>query len=130
MSAPLVTIGIPIYNGSNYLKAALSSILEEDHEHLEILIADNASTDDSLAIVSAVADGDPRVRILGSDTNRGAAWNYNRLVDEASGEYFKWAAHDDVCLPNYVSSCVGVLQTRPEVVLTYPQTSIIDSEGL
>ena len=130
VSAPLVTIGIPVYNGSNYLKAALSSILEQDHEHLEILIADNASTDDSLAIVSAVADGDPRVRILGSDTNRGAAWNYNRLVDEATGEYFKWAAHDDVCLPNYVSSCVGVLQTRPEVVLTYPQTSIIDSEGL
>jgi len=129
VSAPLVTIGIPCFNGADYLQDALDSIRAQDYTNLEILIADNASTDDSTTIAAAAAAADSRVGVLRSPENRGAAWNYNRLVESATGKYFKWAAHDDLCLPGNVSSCVAVLEARSDVVLVYPQTAIIGSGG-
>jgi glycosyltransferase involved in cell wall biosynthesis len=122
----LVTIGVPVFNGSNYIASALSSLGTQTYEQLEIIVADNASTDDTVNIVNQIAADDPRVRLLPADENLGAAWNYNRLVEAATGEYFRWAAHDDLLEPTNVESCVKVLDERPEVVLAYPQTMIID----
>ena len=59
----------------------------------------------------------------------GAAWNYNRVVSLATGEYFKWAAHDDLCAPEYLSRCVEALDRNPSVVLSYPKTAIINEHG-
>lgn len=129
VSSRLVTIGIPCFNGENHLQEALDSVRAQDHVDLEILVADNASTDSSRQIAEAAAAADERVTVLSAEENLGAAWNYNRLVDAASGEYFKWAAHDDVCAPTNISSCVAVLDARPEVALAFPQTAIIDGTG-
>ena len=132
MTAPgsLVTVGLPVYNGEDFVEEALRSILAQDYADLEVLVADNASTDDTLDRCRALAAGDARVRVLTSDRNRGAAWNYNRLLHEASGRYFKWAAADDVCAPGFVRSCVEVLQQEgPDTVIAFPQSELIDESG-
>jgi glycosyltransferase involved in cell wall biosynthesis len=132
MTAPtrLVTIGLPVFNGGPFVEEALRSILTQDHDQLEVLIADNASTDDTLERCREVAAGDHRVRVLTSSRNRGAAWNYNRLLEQATGHYFKWAAADDVCAPSFVSSCVEVLEDEgPGTVIAFPQSELIDETG-
>jgi glycosyltransferase involved in cell wall biosynthesis len=130
VTPPRVSIGLPVYNGENYLVAAAQSILQQDFADFELIISDNGSTDGTEAICRRLAEGDARVRYFRSDTNRGAAWNYNRVFELARGEYFKWQAHDDVCLPSFLSSCLDVFRTAPAaVVLVYPRTSIIDAHG-
>lgn len=126
---PRITIGLPTYNGERYLQEAIDSILKQDFADFELLVADNASQDRTPAIVEAAAAADHRVRYLGSDRNRGASWNFNRLVAEARGEYFKWVADDDTYGPGFLSSCVSVLDSSADVVLCYAQALEIDEQG-
>lgn len=126
----LVSIGVPVFNGGRYVVETLRSLLAQDHDDLEILVADNGSTDDTLDLCRDLAAGDSRVRYLLSDVNRGAAWNYNRLVDAAAGCYFKWAAADDVCRPAFVSACLEALQVGgPGTVIAFPRSDLIDEGG-
>lgn len=125
-----MSIGVPVYNGSRYLAAALDALVAQDHEELEIIVADNASTDDSVAIGESRAAHDDRVRVLTSPVNRGAAWNFNRTLAVARGSYFKWAAADDLVAPTFVSACLRGFATGPSsTVLCYPKTTTIDEEG-
>ena len=69
------------------------------------------------------------MRCIGADTNRGATWNYNRLVPLARGRYFKWAAHDDVCGAGFLRQCVDdVLDDQPSVSVAYPQTLLVGAD--
>ena len=129
MAGPRVTVGLAVYNGENFLAEALRSLVDQDYSDMEILVADNASTDGTLAICERFAAQDPRVRILRAEENRGLSWNHNRLLPEARGEYFKWAAHDDRYKPSYISSCVAVLDEQPDVVLCYTNSVDIDAAG-
>lgn len=126
-TSPRVTIGLPVYNGERYIGEAIESILAQDFTDFELIIGDNASTDDTLDICEQAARRDPRVVVHRSADNRGAAWNYNRLVDLARGEYFKWAAHDDLLEPGFLGRCVNVLDTHPQVSLCYTQAAVIDT---
>jgi hypothetical protein len=127
-SRPLVSIGLPVFNGEDFLEPALHALLDQDHDELEIVVSDNGSTDATEAIVRDAAS-DPRIRYHRSDRNRGAAWNYRRTFELSSGPYFKWAAHDDVCTPTFVRRCVDALDATPEAVLAYPKTSLIGLGG-
>jgi glycosyltransferase involved in cell wall biosynthesis len=130
MRVPRVSIGLPVYNGENYLEAAIESILRQDFSDFELIVSDNGSDDATQAICMRFSELDSRVRYYRSDTNRGAAWNYNRTFELARGEYFKWQAHDDLCLPGFLRSCLEVFDSAPlSVVLVYPKTGIIDSNG-
>ena len=130
MSVPRVSIGLPVYNGENYLEAAVESILSQEFGDFELILSDNGSDDATPAICRRFAQADSRVRYYRSDTNRGAAWNYNRVFELARGEYFKWQAHDDLCLPGFLGSCLDVFDSAPaSVVLVYPKTEIIDANG-
>jgi glycosyltransferase involved in cell wall biosynthesis len=127
---PTITVGLPVYNGERYLEIAIRSILGQDLDDLELVIGDNASRDATEDICRTYAAQDERVRYVRSDVNLGSTWNYNRLVDLASGRYFKWHAHDDVCRPTLLSTCVDMLEHAPATVtLCYPATSIIDQTG-
>jgi len=128
-NVPRVTIGLPVYNGEPYLVQAIESLLGQTYPRFELIISDNASTDGTSSICRDFERRDPRVQYSRSETNVGAAVNYNRLVDMARGEYFKWAAHDDLCAPEYLEQCVAVLEREPSVVVCYPRTRIIDEEG-
>ncbi|WP_462202496.1 glycosyltransferase family 2 protein, partial [Frankia sp. CcWB3] len=124
---PLVTVGLPVFNGENFLARALESIVVQDYPNLQIVVADNGSTDRTEQICREFVRRDPRIEYHRSPVNRGAAWNYNRIVHLAEGTYFKWAAHDDLCAPAFVSRCVAALTAAsPTAVLAYPKTALID----
>ena len=92
-------------------------------------MSDNHSTDATESICRGYAARDPRIRYSRSERNRGAAWNFNHVLDVSRGRYFKWASSNDIHAPQYVSRCVEVLEARPEVVLCYPKSRLIDEDG-
>lgn len=126
---PTVSIGMPIYNGARYLRQALDAITGQTFTDFEVVISDNASTDATGEICREYAGKDSRIRYYSNDENRGASWNYNRLLDLARGKYFRWAPADDVFAPESVQACVATLDRHPEAVLCYPKTVLIDEQG-
>jgi glycosyltransferase involved in cell wall biosynthesis len=126
---PPVSIGLPVYNGEDYIRYALDSILNQTYSDFELIISDNASTDGTEQICRAYADKDKRIRYFRNTTNLGAAGNFNRVFEMSTGKYFKWISHDDVYSPDYVHRCVEVLGGEPSVVLCYAQTTLIDEKG-
>lgn len=124
-----VSIGVPVFNGARYLEECLDSVVAQTYDNLEILISDNASTDRTPAICRAYCERDPRIRYFRQQQNIGAAANYNFLVRQATGEFFKWAAHDDVCAPDLVARCVAALEASPTAVLAFGRTGFIDDAG-
>jgi glycosyltransferase involved in cell wall biosynthesis len=129
LEAPRVTVGMPVFNGAQYMADTLDTILGQDFSDLELVVSDNASTDVTEDIVRGYAARDPRVRYVRNERNLGAARNYDRLVELARGEYFKWAGYDDLLAPSYLQRCVDALDARPEAVIAYPRTVIIDGAG-
>jgi glycosyltransferase involved in cell wall biosynthesis len=128
--APKVSVGLPVYNGANFIRESIQSILQQDFRDFELIITDNASTDATEAICREIAEGDPRVRYYRNEANIGAAGNYNKVVELARGEYFKWAAHDDECHPAMLRRCVEILDQAPSsVVMVYPLAELIDENG-
>ncbi|MDF8266485.1 glycosyltransferase family 2 protein [Luteipulveratus flavus] len=124
--APLLSVGIPVYNGEKYLAEALDSIRAQTLTDIEILIADNGSTDGTEQICRAAAAADPRVRYLRSETNLGGPRNLNRLVEESTAPLFKWAFYDDRCAPTFLEACVRTLEAHPDAVLAHPRVLTID----
>jgi glycosyltransferase involved in cell wall biosynthesis len=126
---PLVSVGVPVFNGEAGLARCLDGLLRQDYNNLEIIISDNGSTDATPAICEAYARRDPRVTWVRSDENRGSIWNFNRVFELATGKYFMFAAHDDERAAEFVSACVERLEQRPEAVLcaAHAEVSIEDS---
>jgi glycosyltransferase involved in cell wall biosynthesis len=129
MAPPLVSIGLPVYNGENFLSAALESILCQTFVDFELIISDNGSTDRTEQICRTFSEKDKRIRYFRNDKNLGAAWNFNNTFKLSLGKYFKWAAHDDLCAPNYLLECVSVLDSEPTVLLCHSKVMFIDENG-
>lgn len=130
MKRPRVTIAIPVYNGLPYLQEAVESVLAQSYGDLELIIADNASDDGTEEVCRRYAAEDPRVRYFRHVENMGAAANFNFTVARAQGEYFKWAAADDVCGLEWVADGVRALDAAgPETVLAFSWTQWIDDQG-
>ena len=126
---PLVSIGLPVYNGEGFLSQTVDSILNQTFTDFELIISDNASVDGSTAIAESYARRDDRIRVVRSEYNRGAAWNYKHLLDLARGRYFRWAPADDLFASESLTCCVQVLDQHPEAVLCYPKTTLINAQG-
>jgi glycosyltransferase involved in cell wall biosynthesis len=126
---PRVSIGLPVYNGENYLEKSLESLQAQTFSEFELIISDNASNDRTREICLDYASRDRRIQYHHIDINVGGANNFNQLAFLASGEYFKWAAHDDLCAPQFVEKCIEVLENDPSTVLCYPRTILIDERG-
>jgi glycosyltransferase involved in cell wall biosynthesis len=127
---PLVGIGLPVFNGEKYLKAALDSLLAQTFTDFELIICDNASTDRTGDICKEYVSKDNRVRYYRNAKNLGARMNYNRTVQLSRGKYFKWAAADDVHAPEYLKKCVEVLNKDPSIVLCHAKSSRINEQGM
>jgi glycosyltransferase involved in cell wall biosynthesis len=127
--APKVSIGLPVFNGENYVAEAIESLLGQSFEDLELIISDNGSTDATSSICAEYLRRDRRVRYVRNVENIGAAPNYNQVFALARGVYFKWAAHDDVCRRGFLQRCVAALDEEPRAVLAYPLTATIDDRG-
>jgi glycosyltransferase involved in cell wall biosynthesis len=125
-----LTVGLPVFNGERFLRPALDSILGQTHGDFTLVASDNASSDATVEILEEYAGRDRRIVLLRSDTNRGAAWNYNRVFAECRSTYFKWAAADDMLAPTCLERSLALLEASPAgVVLAYPRTQVIDEAG-
>jgi glycosyltransferase involved in cell wall biosynthesis len=126
---PLVSIGLPVYNGQKYIEQAIDSILTQTYHNFELIICDNGSTDRTQEIYEAFIKKDKRINYFRNEKNLGAAPNFNKVFNLSSGKYFKWAAYDDLLAPEFLSRCVDVLESMPDVVLCFPKSMIIDEKG-
>lgn len=130
MSTPKVVIGLPVYNGEKYLRAAIESHLAQSFGDFVLVISDNGSTDATAEICGAYARNDARVKYLRSDSNRGILWNHRRVMEPiANAEYFRWAGADDILEPGLLAAMVEVLETRRDVAAVMPATKNIDAQG-
>lgn len=126
---PRVSIGLPVYNGENYLKDAINSIMAQTFTDFELIISDNASTDKTSEICKAYAEKDTRIHYYRAEKNLGAAWNFNRVFELSAGEYFKWVAHDDLVSPDYLSKCIEVLDNDDSIILCNSKVEFINEYG-
>src|SRR5438128_763235 len=124
---PLLTIGVPVYNGERYLEACLDSLLAQTFEDFLIIICDNASTDRTQEIARAYCSRDRRVRYHLNAKNIGCPRNFVKVFELSNTPYFRWAAADDLSAPQLVEQCIRVLQERADVVQAYPRTLFIDA---
>ncbi len=126
---PRLTMAMPVYNGANFIADAIESILAQTFDDLELVITDNASTDNTRDIVERYAKTDARIRYVRNTKNIGAAPNYNKGFELARGEYFKWCAHDDVISANFAELCIDVLDRDPGVSVVHGKSVGIDEKG-
>ena len=111
---PAVSVIMPAYNVAEYVRAALESVLAQTFTDLEVVIVDDGSTDETLAIVADVAAHDRRVRLIRQD-NRGISAARNQALAHASGDYFALLDSDDMWDPTYLEEQIAILQARREV---------------
>jgi glycosyltransferase involved in cell wall biosynthesis len=128
-AVPRLTIGLPVYNSERYVAESIESLLGQSFQDFELIISDNASTDETPAICERYAKEDARVRYYRQPRNVGLAPNHNFCVEHARGDLFKWAAGDDLYHRDLLLRCVKVLDERPEVVLVHSLTAMIDGAG-
>jgi glycosyltransferase involved in cell wall biosynthesis len=126
---PKVAIGLPVYNGENYLPDTLDHLLRQTFEDFELIISDNCSTDRTEAICREYAARDARILYTRTERNIGAAPNFNHVFGLARSPYFTWKAHDDRSLPAFLETCVTALDADPGVVLAHTASVAIDDRG-
>jgi glycosyltransferase involved in cell wall biosynthesis len=103
--------------------------LDQTYHDFELIISDNGSIDKTEKICQEFSIKDRRIRYVRSNENQGASWNYNRTVELARGEYFRWLAHDDAFAPQLLEKSVAVLDQKPEVVSCITRFADIDEYG-
>jgi len=122
IEGPIISVGMPVYNGGEWLEAAIESILEQTLKNFELIISDNASTDGSDEICKKFAAADSRIRYIRQPVNTGSHENYTFVCRAARSRYFKWASCSDICHETFLELCVGELEARPDLVLCFPRT--------
>ncbi|MCU0552196.1 MAG: glycosyltransferase family 2 protein [Leptolyngbya sp. Prado105] len=129
--SPRVIIGLPVYNGQNYLKEAIESVLAQTFTNFLLVISDNASTDATEAICREYAEKDDRIIYHRQSVNIGCAPNFNFVFEQygKNAPYFKWHAHDDLIAPKFLERCVALLDTNPEFVIANCRAIAINEQG-
>jgi glycosyltransferase involved in cell wall biosynthesis len=125
---PLVSIGVPVYNGERYLRASLDALLAQTFTDIELIVSDNASTDATWDICTEATLRDPRVRTFRQERNLGAPANWNFTARRAHGRFFKWASASDLCAPSMIERCLEAMQDE-SVVLAFGRTCLIEDDG-
>ena len=113
---PIITIGMPIYNGENFLKQRLESITNQSYRNFKLIISDNNSTDKSQEICEKISKKDKRILYFRHDENRGGYWNFDFLLKKAQTKYFVWAAVDDIWSENFLEKNIDVLEKNKNIV--------------
>jgi len=126
---PLVSIGVPIYNDRPYLCNALERMLAQDYRNLEIILADDGSSDGSREICREYVERDARIRLFENKHNLGALQNHKFVFDVSKGDYFAWGSGHDYFHPAFISSLFENLQNNPSVVMCCPQSVFMDENG-
>ena len=104
--SPVVSIGLPVYNGESFVSEAIQCVLDQTFSDWELVICDNASTHRTVEICRQFADRDSRIRIYQNARNMGVCFNYSEVFRLSRARYFKWMAHDDLFKPRLIEACI------------------------
>lgn len=129
-AVPRLSLGLPVYNASQFLRECMDSILAQTFDDFELIVCDNASTDDTVQIIEEYMRRDRRISLHRAASNQGAAANFNWAFQLARAEYFKWCAGDDVLEPDYLERCMKALESDPGAVLAYSGAIDIDENSV
>ena len=110
---PLITIGIPTFNRAALLRGCVQTVLLQTYENIEILVSDNASTDDTAKVLQEF--NDKRLRVIRQETNIGLLPNLNACLAAARGEYFVEVCDDDWISPRFLERCVDAIGKQAQV---------------
>lgn len=124
-----VVIGLPVFNGENFLAEAIESILAQSYGDFRLIVSDNCSTDATEDICRRYLKLDDRIEYHRQDRNLGGAPNYNFVFRPEGADYFKWAAHDDLLEPNFLEETVPLLDAHPDAVIAHGRSLEIDETG-
>lgn len=124
---PRITIGIPSYNGAAFISKCIESVLRQTRGDFELLVIDDASTDDSAGIIQSF--NDPRIRFFQNATRLGLVGNWNACVERAGGEYVCILHDDDIMLPEMIERSVGMLEQHPNAGYVFSAIERIDERG-
>ena len=116
-------MGMAVYNGARTLAASIRSVLDESFGDFELLLVDDGSTDESLAMIATFDD--PRIIVLRNDGNQGLVATRNRIVSEARGEYVAWLDQDDLSEPRRMATQVAYLDAHPQAAICGGQTAML-----
>lgn len=127
-AAPSVTIAIPTYNRADkFLRSAIEYALEQSWPHLEIIVADNCSTDNTAAVAKSYTDS--RLRYLRHENNIGANNNFNFCINIAKGDYFLLLPDDDLIDPDMIEVCMEAANGRIDFSVIRTGTRLLDGSG-
>jgi len=128
-AVPRLSIGLPVYNGEEYLTKSLEALLGQTYEDFELIISDNASTDGTADICHRYAKRDSRIRYFRQPRNLGCSPNHNFVFKQARGELFKMASDDDLYARDLLKRCVDALDEFPQFVLAQSWSALINASG-
>ena len=128
-TAPRVSMVMPVHNGARWLEEAIASVLAQSFADFELILVDDASRDDSPAIMTAAAARDPRIRYLRLDTNVGLPAALNHGFAQARGEFHSWTSDDNLLRPAMLDRLLGVFADQPEADIAYADFTLIDDQG-
>jgi glycosyltransferase involved in cell wall biosynthesis len=111
-----VSIGLPVYNGEKFIEKRIKSITSQTFKDFELIISDNSSTDMTSIICQNYAKADNRIKFFRQSKNIGAVANFNFVLQESKGDYFMWAAVDDVILPTFIERNLQILEKNSNIV--------------
>ena len=124
-----ISIVLPTYNGSRYLREAIQSCLDQSYEDWELIVVDDASTDETPSIIAAFAAQDERIRAIRNQTNRMLPGSLNVGFAAARGELLSWTSDDNLYRPHAMAMMAAVLEENPAVGFVYSGMNVIDGEG-
>ncbi len=129
MPSPALSVLLPNYNHADFLPRCLDAILEQSFTDFEVVFVDDASKDDSLAVIEDYARKDSRIRIYSNSENRGVVYTLNRSLELSHGEFVLGAAADDYVLPDYFEDAVEQLRANPQAGLCLGLTRGVSDDG-
>ena len=117
---PLVSVGIPTFNRPEALRNALEGIVGQTYKNLEIIVSDNGTPGNlTETVVQEFMREDSRISYFRQAENRGVFFNFQFVLDKATGEYFMWAADDDYRAPTFVATLVDLMRRNPECAISF-----------
>ena len=130
MNGELVSIVMATYNGKKYLRQQLDSILQQTYQHIELIVVDDASTDETLSILGEYAALDGRIHIFPSEMNLGLVANFERGLTLTHGDFIVLSDQDDVFRRDKIELLLAVLKDQPNRDLAVSDLTLIDEAGI
>lgn len=129
VSTPKVSVCIPTFNGADYICGALASVLRQQYQDFEVVIVDNCSTDQTVALIAELSSQTEKIRFFRNERNIGLAANLNKCFEYARGEYIKYLCVDDLLLPDCLEQMVAGLDAHTAVSLVCGGRLCINESG-